>query len=264
MDYYELLQISPNASITEIKKAFRELAKKYHPDINPNNKQAEEQFKKISNAYKELSNPNRRKKYDAWRKSYNSQRTTSNRSQGSTNQKTKSDQKQKAEERRSQEDAFEERRRQAEQRMHAREQKIRDEEDRLRREINKLKSKKRVFYTVALIIVIIQLFFGKGGYDQYQKLTAKNDSLNFELRCSQFLINYELDKSQLQKARSIITVYDMNSNDIHSYTSLDIFLQEMRDRKKAQDVYGKLVNANINVNMNFDQFYKTVKLDKLK
>jgi DnaJ-class molecular chaperone len=64
-DYYKILNISKTASNDEIKKSYRKLARKYHPDLNPNNKVAEEKFKDISEAYEVLSNEEARKTYDA-------------------------------------------------------------------------------------------------------------------------------------------------------------------------------------------------------
>jgi molecular chaperone DnaJ len=63
-DYYEILGLSRNASDTEVKKAFRKLARKYHPDINPGDKTAEQKFKEINEAYEVLSDPKKRKQYD--------------------------------------------------------------------------------------------------------------------------------------------------------------------------------------------------------
>ncbi|EAZ88847.1 DnaJ C-terminal domain-containing protein [Crocosphaera chwakensis] len=63
-DYYATLGIDKSASADEIKKAFRKLAVKYHPDRNPDDKQAEERFKEISEAYEVLSDAEKRKKYD--------------------------------------------------------------------------------------------------------------------------------------------------------------------------------------------------------
>ncbi len=63
-DYYEILGIKKGAGKEEIKKAYRELAKKYHPDTNPGDKIAEEKFKEVSQAYEVLSDPKKRKQYD--------------------------------------------------------------------------------------------------------------------------------------------------------------------------------------------------------
>jgi len=63
-DYYKSLGVSKNASADEIKKAFRKLAVKYHPDKNPGHKAAEDKFKEISEANEILSDPEKRKKYD--------------------------------------------------------------------------------------------------------------------------------------------------------------------------------------------------------
>lgn len=63
-DYYETLGIDRKASEDEIKKAYRKLARKYHPDVNPNDKTAEDRFKDVQEAYEVLSDPNKRQKYD--------------------------------------------------------------------------------------------------------------------------------------------------------------------------------------------------------
>ena len=66
IDYYKVLEVDKKATEAEIKKAFRKLARKYHPDINPNDKDAEKKFKEINEANEVLSNTEKRKKYDAY------------------------------------------------------------------------------------------------------------------------------------------------------------------------------------------------------
>jgi curved DNA-binding protein len=63
-DYYKILGVDKNASEDDIKKAFRKLAKKYHPDLNPDDSNAQEKFKEINEAYEVLGDPEKKKKYD--------------------------------------------------------------------------------------------------------------------------------------------------------------------------------------------------------
>src|SRR6056300_606413 len=63
-DFYEILGLSKGASADEIKKAYRKIAIKYHPDKNPDDKEAEEKFKEAAEAYEVLSSPEKRQKYD--------------------------------------------------------------------------------------------------------------------------------------------------------------------------------------------------------
>ena len=70
IDYYTILGVAKNATEIEIKKAYRKLARKYHPDLNPNNKEAEQKFKDINEAHEVLSNAENRKKYDAYGKDW--------------------------------------------------------------------------------------------------------------------------------------------------------------------------------------------------
>ena len=64
IDYYKILEVGKNATEAEIKKAYRKLARKYHPDLNPNDKEAEKKFKEINEANEVLSHTENRKKYD--------------------------------------------------------------------------------------------------------------------------------------------------------------------------------------------------------
>jgi curved DNA-binding protein len=64
IDYYKILELNKNATEVDIKKAYRKLARKYHPDLNPNNKEAEVRFKELNEANEVLSNAENRKKYD--------------------------------------------------------------------------------------------------------------------------------------------------------------------------------------------------------
>jgi curved DNA-binding protein len=70
IDYYKVLEINKSATEAEIKKAYRKLARKYHPDLNPNDKEAEQKFKEINEANEVLSNPENRKKYDKYGKDW--------------------------------------------------------------------------------------------------------------------------------------------------------------------------------------------------
>ena len=65
-DYYEVLGLSKGATAEEIKKAYRKLAMKYHPDYNPGDKNAEEKFKEINEANEVLSDPEKRQRYDQY------------------------------------------------------------------------------------------------------------------------------------------------------------------------------------------------------
>lgn len=70
IDYYKVLGITKNATADEIKKTYRKLARKLHPDINPNDKDAQEKFQQLNEANEVLSNPEKRKKYDKYGKDW--------------------------------------------------------------------------------------------------------------------------------------------------------------------------------------------------
>ncbi|EIA07801.1 DnaJ C-terminal domain-containing protein [Flavobacterium frigoris] len=66
IDYYKVLEVDKKATEAEIKKAYRKMARKYHPDLNPNNKESEKKFKELNEANEVLSNAENRKKYDEY------------------------------------------------------------------------------------------------------------------------------------------------------------------------------------------------------
>ncbi|MGG7037061.1 MAG: DnaJ C-terminal domain-containing protein [Flavobacterium sp.] len=70
IDYYKILEIDKNATPEEIKKAYRKLARKWHPDLNPNDKEAHKKFQQINEANEVLSDPEKRKKYDKYGKDW--------------------------------------------------------------------------------------------------------------------------------------------------------------------------------------------------
>lgn len=70
IDYYKVLELDKSATAADIKKAYRKLARKYHPDVNPNDAEAQRKFQEINEAHEVLSNPENRKKYDSYGKDW--------------------------------------------------------------------------------------------------------------------------------------------------------------------------------------------------
>jgi curved DNA-binding protein len=70
IDYYKILEVDKNASADDIKKAYRRMARKLHPDLNPNDKEAHKKFQQINEANEVLSDPEKRKKYDQYGKDW--------------------------------------------------------------------------------------------------------------------------------------------------------------------------------------------------
>src|SRR5687767_9190411 len=70
IDYYKVLGLDKNASPEEIRKAYRKLARKLHPDLNPNDKEAHQKFQQVNEANEVLSDPEKRKKYDKYGKDW--------------------------------------------------------------------------------------------------------------------------------------------------------------------------------------------------
>src|SRR6476659_10450895 len=70
IDYYKVLGLDKNASQEDIKKAYRKLARKHHPDLNPNDKEAHKKFQQLNEANEVLSDPEKRKKYDQYGKDW--------------------------------------------------------------------------------------------------------------------------------------------------------------------------------------------------
>src|SRR5215203_5253059 len=70
IDYYKILGLDKNASAEDIRKAYRKLARKHHPDLNPNDKEAHKKFQQVNEANEVLSDPTKRKKYDQYGKDW--------------------------------------------------------------------------------------------------------------------------------------------------------------------------------------------------
>src|SRR5579859_3648883 len=84
-DYYKILGVERNADEKEIKKAYRKLARQFHPDMNPNDKNAEKHFKQINEAYEVLSDADKRAKYDQLGSNYQTWQRTGGQNPGGFN-----------------------------------------------------------------------------------------------------------------------------------------------------------------------------------
>lgn len=95
IDYYKVLGIPKSASASDIKKAYRKLARKHHPDLNPHDKEAEKRFKEINEANEVLSHPENRKKYDEhgkdWKQAEAFEKARQQHSQGGRQQQYSND-----------------------------------------------------------------------------------------------------------------------------------------------------------------------------
>ncbi len=92
IDYYKILGLTKDASQADVKKAYRKLARKYHPDVNPNNKDAEARFKQINEANEVLGDVEKRKKYDQYGKDWQHAEEFQKRQQSTSGQRTRSSQ----------------------------------------------------------------------------------------------------------------------------------------------------------------------------
>lgn len=90
VDYYKILELNKTASPEEIKKAYRKLARKYHPDLNPNDESAKKKFQQINEANEVLSDPEKRKKFDQYGENWKDSQAYEKASQQQRSQKTQS------------------------------------------------------------------------------------------------------------------------------------------------------------------------------
>lgn len=265
MDYYEILEVTKSATEDEIKKAYRKLAKKCHPDVDPKNRDAEDVFKRLKEAYEILSDKEKRKTYDSVQKKSNPLESNFDQSKH-----RKSQSQQNRNENTYRKDPFDESKRETDRKMKEREQQLNDAEASLKYQETQFRaSKQRHWFVIAVTITIICLAVGFGlikfetttnvaEQDLNLNLKGKVDSLNVELQIRDFIIDEGLGKSQLQKVRSFLIIYQLNRIAAHTDNSLDLFKREMRDRQKAEELYQRLRKDKVNLNMNFEQFYRTV------
>lgn len=271
MNYYEILEVTKSATEDEIKRAYRKLAKKCHPDKNPNNKSAEDLFKKINEAYEVLSDPDKKSTYDSARKKSNPWESNSDQSKH-----RKSQSQQNRNENAYRKDASEEYKKEMDRKMEEKEQQRKNNEESFRHQQAVFRASIKRYWIVVTIIslaVVYGLFkfmtaanveqrVLKEKYDslnfEQRLLKEKYDSLNDEIQIRDFIIDEGLEKSKLEKVRSLLEIYQLNRTATRTENSLDLFKREMSDRQKAKELYERLRKDKVNINMNFEQFYRTV------
>jgi curved DNA-binding protein CbpA len=264
LDYYEILGITASASNEEIKKAYRKLAKAYHPDRNPNDKQAEENFKKLNEAHEVLSDPIKRREFDAKRKS--------SYSQGSHYHDYKSNNQKSESRRQSAQEEFEAAKKRAEENLHQRERIINQKEKDLKNQFDQLRKKRKIFWglfavTISLALVYLSFLtrsekYGINENPIVSELKFQNDSLRLELNVLEIFISNDYEQSQLIKIKNLKSLYiNLKMIDDSFNTSFDSFVHEMQDRTKANDLFEKLKREGRPVRMNFNQFYKSIRIE---
>lgn len=259
MSYYKILEVNESATEDEIKKAYRKLAKKCHPDKNQNNKSAEDDFKKINEAYRVLSDPDKKATYDRAQKKSNPWESNSDQSKN-----RKSQSQQNRNESTYRKDPFDESKRETDRKMKEREQQLKDAEASFKYQQAQFRTSRQRHW---FVVTIISLALGYGLLkfvtttnvaERDINLKGKVDSLNVELQIRDFIIDEGLEKSKLEKVRSFLKIYQLDMKVAHTDNSLDLFKRDMRDRQKAEELYQRLRKEKVNINMNFEQFYRTV------
>jgi curved DNA-binding protein CbpA len=265
MSYYKILEVNESATEDEIKKAYRKLAKKCHPDINPKNKRAEDLFKQINEAYEVLSDPDKKATYDRAQRRSNRWESNSDQSKH-----RKSQSQQNRNENTYRKDPFDESKRETDRKMKEREQQLKDAEASLKTQETQFRASKQrhwfiIAVTITITIISLAVGFGlikfettKNVAEQDLNIKSMVDSLNDELQIRDFIIDEGLEKSKLEKVRSFLKIYQLDMTVAHTDNSLDLFKREMRDRQKAEELYQRLRKDKVNLNMNFEQFYRTV------
>lgn len=262
MNHYEILEVSEFATREEIKKAYKRLAKQYHPDKNPDKKGASDHMQKLNEAHEILADEAKRAAFDHTLKHSNSRKSNFYQPEAKYRESRGRD---TGDGNASYKKAYEEKTNETDRHMKDREQQIKSDEESLKNQQEKFKNTRRRFWVVVAIIAVavcvLPLQFVRNESVLYRDLVARNDSLSFELKAREFLINEGLNKNSLEKVRSFVRAYELSANGVNTYSSIETFKRDMRDEQKAKEYYDNLLKANVSINMNFEQFYKTVKFD---